>query len=222
MIRDDFRVESANWDGDGATLRAIREQVFVVEQRVPIEEEVDALDPVSRHVVARDAEGRAIGTARLTPRHTIGRMAVLREWRGRNVGAALLRTLVEQARMLGWPEVTLDAQTHALAFYEKAGFVAEGEEFLDCDIPHRAMRLVLTPPAAPPAPALPERPEARVLQSSDRAEALAATLALLANARHALALQTRDLDAGPVATVEAPRRVPFGFHGSWVPQGAAA
>ncbi len=210
MIRDDFHVESANWDSDGDTLRAIREQVFVVEQRVPIEEEVDALDPLSRHVVARAADGTAIGTARLTPKHTIGRMAVLRDWRGRGVGDALLRTLVEQARALGWPEVELHAQTHAIAFYEKAGFVAEGDDYLDCDIPHRVMRLALTPLPAPPPPPLPERPESRALQAGDRAQALAATLALLASARHAIALQTRDLDAGLLdtpAVVEAVKRI---------------
>jgi len=210
MIRDDFRVDAASWDGDGDALRAVREQVFVVEQRVPIEEEVDALDPLSRHVVARDAEGNAIGTARLTPRHKIGRMAVQHAWRGKGVGNAMLRALVEQARALGWPEVALDAQTHAIAFYEKSGFVAEGPEFLDCDIPHRLMRLALAPLPAPPAPPLPERPESRVLQAGDRAQALAATLALLANARHAIALQTRDLDAGLLdapAVVEAIKRI---------------
>jgi len=210
MIRDDFRVESANWAGDGDTLRAIREQVFVVEQRVPVEEEVDALDPISRHVVARDTDGNAIATARLTPKHTIGRMAVLGEWRGKGVGEALLRTLVEQARMLGWPEVTLDAQTHAIAFYERAGFIVEGPEFLDCDIPHRVMRLALRSLPAPPAQPLPEQPEQSALQAGDRAEALAATLALLAHARHAIALQTRDLDAGLLdapAVVEAVKRI---------------
>lgn len=210
MIPNDFHVEPASWDSDSDALCAVREQVFVIEQHVPIEEEIDALDPLSRHVIARDADGNAIGTARLTPKHTIGRMAVLREWRGRQVGAALLRTLVEQARALGWPEVELHAQTHAIGFYEKAGFVAEGEEFLDCDIPHRVMRLALAPPAAPPPPALAERPEAHVLQAGDRAEALAATLAVLGNARHAIALSTRDLDAGLLdapAVVEAIKRI---------------
>lgn len=202
MIRDDFRVEPANWERDGDALRAVREQVFVLEQRVPVEEEIDALDPPSRHVVALDAEGRAIGTARLTPKHTIGRMAVLREWRGKGVGAALLRTLVEQARALGWPEVELHAQTHAIAFYERAGFVAEGEEFLDCDIPHRAMRLALAAPSAPPPRPLPELPATRLFIAENRAEALAATLAVLADAQHEIALQTRDLDAGLLDAAE--------------------
>ncbi len=210
MIRNDFHVEPASWPVDGAELRAIREQVFVVEQNVPVEEELDALDATSRHVIARDAEGRAIGTARLTAEHAIGRMAVLREWRGRGVGAALLRTLLEQARALGWPSVHLHAQRQAIAFYEKAGFVAEGAEFLECDIPHRMMRLPLPAPTPPPAAPLAPRPAARVLQSEDRAQALAAVLALLADARSEIAVQTRDLDAGLLDVadvVEAVKRI---------------
>jgi predicted GNAT family N-acyltransferase len=78
-----FHVEPASWEADRDELLRIREQVFVVEQNVPVEDERDALDPGSRHVLAHDADGRAIGTGRLTARHTIGRMAVLAEWRGR-------------------------------------------------------------------------------------------------------------------------------------------
>ena len=70
-----------------------------------------------------------------------------RDWRGRGVGAALLRALLEQARALGYPAVELHAQTHALAFYEKFGFAAYGEEFDECGIQHRTMRLALEAPA---------------------------------------------------------------------------
>src|SRR5215475_5068922 len=122
MIRDDFHVEPADWSTDLAALRAVRDPVFIDEQHVPVEDEQDALDPKSRHVLARDAEGQPIGTGRLTPERTIGRMAVVKEWRGRGVGEALLNALLEQARALGYPDVELHAQVHAIPFYEKFGF----------------------------------------------------------------------------------------------------
>jgi predicted GNAT family N-acyltransferase len=98
---------------------------------------------VSLHALARDAAGRALGTGRLLPDGHIGRMAVLPQARGQGVGAALLRALMQAARDRGEREVALSAQTHAIAFYERFGFVVEGEEYDDAGIPHRMMRLVL-------------------------------------------------------------------------------
>jgi predicted GNAT family N-acyltransferase len=105
MIPTDFFVQIADYQTDLPALREIREPVFVQEQQVPIEEEWDELDPVSRHVIARDLQDRPIGTARLTPKHKIGRMAVLRDWRGRGVGAAMLQALLDLARSLGYGPV---------------------------------------------------------------------------------------------------------------------
>jgi predicted GNAT family N-acyltransferase len=210
MIEDDFIVEPASWQADREELCAVREQVFVIEQRVPRDEEVDASDPPSRHVLARDAQGRAIGAGRLTPARTIGRVAVLAEWRGRGVGAALVRVLLEQARALGYAEVDLHAQTHAIAFYQRLGFSAVGEPFDECGIPHRTMQLSLGPPAArEPAP-LAARPEARVLIAEDREQTLAATALLLDGARNEIAIYTRDLDPALLdvpATLDAIRRI---------------
>ena len=126
MIRENFRVEPADWTTDLAALRAVREPVFIVEQNVPLEDEWDALDPRSRHVIARADDGTPIGTARLTPDRMIGRMAVVADWRGRGVGAALLEAILDQARAQGYPAVELHAQTHAIPFYEKFGFVEIG------------------------------------------------------------------------------------------------
>ena len=146
----DFRVEPADYTVDFKDLRSIREPVFVVEQQVPLEEEWDALDPKCHHVIARDAQNRAIGTGRLTPEHKIGRMAVLPEWRGKGVGEALLLALIEKARELGLREVTLNAQVGALGFYEKFGFAPYGERFEEAGIEHQAMRLELEPPVTSP------------------------------------------------------------------------
>jgi predicted GNAT family N-acyltransferase len=194
MIRADFLVEPASWQADQAELRAVREAVFVQEQQVPREEEVDAEDPLSRHVLARDPSGHPIGCGRLTPRRAIGRVAVLAGWRGRGVGAALMRVLLEQARALGYPEVELHAQVHAADFYARIGFSADGADFDECGIRHRTMRLVLAPGERRVPPPLAAVPEPRLLVADDRDQAVAATLALLAGARHEVAIHTRDLD----------------------------
>lgn len=195
-IPDDFRVEPASWDADEADLREVRERVFIVEQRIPPEEEWDELDPHSRHVLARDAGGRAIGTGRLTPAAMIGRIAVLPEWRRRGVGAALMRVLLEQARELHLPEVRLNAQSYAIGFYEQCGFRIDGEEFMECGIPHRGMRCELEPPAERPERLLSPRPQARAIAVQDRLGGRAALVDLLADARNDIALFTRDLDPG--------------------------
>lgn len=119
----------------------IRYAVFVDEQKVPAEIELDDWDALSLHALALDAQGRVLGTGRLLPDGHIGRMAVLQSARGQGVGTALLRALLEAARARGDREVVLSAQTHAMPFYEKAGFIAEGDEYDDAGIPHRQMRL---------------------------------------------------------------------------------
>jgi predicted GNAT family N-acyltransferase len=138
-----FEVRIVDWEAARADARQVREAVFVVEQRVPLEMEWDDLDPVCDHAIARDAAGRAIGTGRLLPDARIGRMAVLAEWRGRGVGAAILGALVDRARLRGMTRVTLHAQTHAAGFYARYGFAAEGGEFMEADIPHVTMARAL-------------------------------------------------------------------------------
>jgi predicted GNAT family N-acyltransferase len=196
MIPEDFRVEPADWTTDLDALRAVREQVFIVEQRVPVEEEWDAFDPGSRHVIARDIDERPIGTGRLTRDRLIGRMAVLAAWRGRGVGEALLKALLDQARAQGYAKIEVHAQTHAIPFYEKFGFEAYGDEFFECEIAHRMMRIELAPPAGRVLAALPPKPEPRVLIADDRDQAVAAIADLLADASQQIAIYTRDLDPG--------------------------
>jgi predicted GNAT family N-acyltransferase len=175
-----FRVEPIDYATGLADLRAVREAVFVHEQQVPLALEWDELDPLCLHVVARDDGGRPIGTCRLTPTHKLGRMAVLRDWRGRGVGDALLGALLERAREQGWREVTLHAQASAIDFYGRHGFVPQGGRFEEAGIEHQAMRRTLSGPTA--------------IDSRDAAVAI--TAALVARARRSLWIYSRELDPG--------------------------
>ncbi|AOB31858.1 GCN5 family acetyltransferase [Bordetella sp. H567] len=133
--------------GDWTRLRddaaAVRHAVFVVEQNVPPEIEMDEFDAVCVHAVAYDADGQVVGTGRLLPDGHIGRMAVHRRARGLGVGAHLLQALVEAGRAAGHRKLMLNAQTHARGFYERQGFVVEGDEFMEAGIPHVAMARAL-------------------------------------------------------------------------------
>ncbi|HET6631231.1 MAG TPA: GNAT family N-acetyltransferase [Rhodanobacteraceae bacterium] len=193
-----FHVERADWDMDRAALRSVRDIVFVREQNVPVELEWDALDPDCDHVLAVDEAGRAIGTGRLTPERKIGRMAVLADWRGKGVGSAMLRSLIERARERGWGEVELHAQVDAIPFYLRHGFEAFGDEFAEADIRHRAMRIALDPLQAPPSQrgASHPRPAPAPLATTRREEVCEAMLRLLGDARHALSVWAPALDPG--------------------------
>jgi predicted GNAT family N-acyltransferase len=138
MSAPQVSVRAADWNVDRGALRAVREQVFVREQAVPIGLERDEFDSLCQHVVA-EAAGQAIGTGRLLPDGRIGRMAVLESWRGRGVGSALLEALLRLARDRGIRRVRLNAQSRSVAFYQRHGFIAEGEEFIEAGIPHRSM-----------------------------------------------------------------------------------
>jgi predicted GNAT family N-acyltransferase len=122
-----FRVRIADWEREREAMRAIRTPVFIQEQQVPQDIEWDDKDPLCVHALALDTDGTPIGTGRLAPDGKIGRMAVLEEWRGKGVGAAILDFLVA-------------SQRHALEFYLQHGFEAEGEEFMEAGIPHLRMR----------------------------------------------------------------------------------
>lgn len=140
---DGFTLDLVTWQQEGERLRAVRHAVFVVEQNIPEELEWDANDPICMHALARDRDGVSIACGRLLPDGHIGRMAVLSGWRGQGVGAAVLSLLIEAARGRGDAAVRLHAQTHAVPFYAKFGFVTEGDEYLEAGIPHRTMVRVL-------------------------------------------------------------------------------
>lgn len=141
MLKDHFVIEVVNWGTHADSLKMVREEVFIQEQHVPVALEWDGLDETATHLLALNRVGEAIGCARLLGDGSIGRMAVLKPWRGQGVGCALLTKAVSIYRELGVAKIMLSAQVHAIPFYEKAGFVCCSEPYLDAGILHVDMRL---------------------------------------------------------------------------------
>jgi len=137
----EIEVLIGDWGQLGERAGALRHEVFVVEQGVPVELELDEYDAIAVHALALEGD-TVVGTGRLLPDAHIGRMAVRAAHRGRGVGAMLLTALVEAARRRGDPSVALAAQWHARGFYRAHGFQAEGEKFMDAGIEHISMRTV--------------------------------------------------------------------------------
>lgn len=141
-----FAVSIRDWGSARADAYRIRYEVFVLEQGVPIDAELDAHDPTSEHALAITASGEAIATGRLLADGHIGRMAVLRAWRGQGAGSAVLGALLVRARERGFDTVHLSAQTQAQPFYQRFGFTSHGPTYLDVGIVHTDMLLSLRPP----------------------------------------------------------------------------
>lgn len=126
---------------------ALRYAVFVIEQRVPPELELDAHDAEATHLFAVD-DGHVVGTLRIFVHDgvaKVGRVAVHRDARGRGIGAEMMRRAMNYARGRVCTEMTLDAQTQVAGFYEALGFHAHGDVFMDAGIPHIAMSRTLGP-----------------------------------------------------------------------------
>lgn len=131
---------------------ALRTEVFVDEQNVPVEEEQDPYDDEARHWLLLDGHGRPVATGRMVsyqeacqmrPVAKIGRIAVKKSCRGQKLGDRIMLAILAGCRAEGFDQAILDAQTPVIPFYEKLGFEVEGDEFMDAGIPHFRMRLVL-------------------------------------------------------------------------------
>jgi len=120
---------------------SVRRVVFVEEQAVPIELEIDGRDDHCLHAIAL-AGDRPVGTGRidLESGGKVGRVAVLSEYRGRGIGTKLMDNLVRVAKGHGLPSIWFHAQESAIPFYERLGYSVEGEPFMEAGIRHRTMR----------------------------------------------------------------------------------
>jgi predicted GNAT family N-acyltransferase len=143
-LNQKIRVVVGDWDSCRQDAIAIRHEVFVMEQHVPPELEMDEYDADCVHAIAYDEQGRALGTGRLLPNAHIGRMAVRSDCRSAGIGSKLLAALVEEARRRHYMEVVLAAQLHAQEFYARHGFVPEGGSYMEAGIEHVTMRRALT------------------------------------------------------------------------------
>lgn len=138
-----YQIRMVRWQDEASVLRIIRTAVFIHEQQIPEDLEWDEFDLISMHVLALNSDEQPIGTARLLPDGHIGRMAVLKEWRGKGLGTAMLLRILEELRNQHMQKAILNAQTTAIKFYEKFGFQVSGKEFTEAEIPHVKMILLL-------------------------------------------------------------------------------
>jgi predicted GNAT family N-acyltransferase len=138
------RIVIGPWEQQRQAAAALRQQVFVVEQGVPAELELDEMDAQSLHAVAY-LDGVPVATGRLLPDGHIGRMAVRQDARGAGTGSLVLCALMDEARRRGDRDVVLHAQLSARDFYGRHGFEAEGGVFMDAGIEHIAMRRRFSP-----------------------------------------------------------------------------
>ncbi len=138
-----IEVEQTSWEVSSGVLADIRHKVFVEEQHVPVEEEIDEHDQHAAHWLAYGPNDKAMATSRMLSDGHIGRMAVLKEYRERGVGSSLMRNMIRYAIREGMDQMFLYAQIKAVPFYEGFGFIAQGDPFMDAGIPHKTMLLKL-------------------------------------------------------------------------------
>lgn len=135
-------INQVTWQQAENELRAIRTPVFIDEQFVTPEFEWDEIDADAVHLIAT-FENQPIACLRIIHYQKIGRMAVIKQWRGKGLGAALLLEAISICKKQGIKSIGLSAQTHAINFYLKAGFNQTSDEYTDVDIPHVDMQLDL-------------------------------------------------------------------------------
>lgn len=137
-----YRVQSGHWDKLEQDAKFIRKQVFIIEQNIPEEEEWDDQDMISDHFVVYDQD-QPIATARLLQNNSVGRVAVLKAYRGQGIGRMIMLEIIQQAHQQDRKFLQLSSQVHAISFYEKLGFSIQGDAYDECGIPHIKMQLVI-------------------------------------------------------------------------------
>ena len=144
MRLPEVSIRIANWNEAQALVMPLRTEVFVMEQGVPPELELDEFDALSQHAIAADDANTVLATGRLLPDGHIGRMAVARSARRHGLGTAVLKALMSEAQRRGFARTVLHAQLSAQGFYTRNGFTAFGPVFMDAGIEHVAMEKALT------------------------------------------------------------------------------
>lgn len=138
-----MKIEIVKWIDEYELLTMIREKVFIEEQEVTSQLEWDGMDKDAIHFLAfKDKKG--VGCARafvIQNLMQLGRMAVLREYRGEGIGSALIETAITLAKLNQLSGIYISAQCHAIDFYKKFGFEVTSDIYLDAEIPHRDMKL---------------------------------------------------------------------------------
>ncbi|AWA47145.1 GNAT family N-acetyltransferase [Acinetobacter junii] len=137
-----FRVQSGHWDKLEQDAKFIRKQVFIIEQNIPEEEEWDDQDMISDHFVVYDQD-QPIATARLLQNNSVGRVAVLKSYRGQGIGRMIMLEIIRQVHQQDRKFLQLSSQVHAISFNEKLGFSIQGDAYDECGIPHIKMQLVI-------------------------------------------------------------------------------
>lgn len=124
----------------------VRKKVFVEEQGVPLHLELDEFDKTAAHFIVQE-DDHTIAAARVREVSPgvgkIERVCVLKEYRGKRLGILIMEQVEKYAVEYGWKKLKLNAQSYAIPFYEKLGYIVTSPEFLDASIPHRAMEKVI-------------------------------------------------------------------------------
>ena len=132
-------IKEADFNSHFSDIEQIRTTVFINEQKVPVKLEWDEFDKESTHILAYYND-KPVGTARLLNDGHIGRMAVLKDYRNRNIGKNMLKYLLDLAKKKSLDNIELSAQEHAIEFYKKYGFSVTSDIYLDAGIPHYDMK----------------------------------------------------------------------------------
>jgi len=142
-MKNNLKIEIVKWIDGLSQLKNIREKVFIQEQKVTPQLEWDGMDEKAIHFLVFNDKA-AIGCARaivIKDHMQLGRMAVLKEYRGQGIGSALLEKAMTIAKLNQLPAIYISAQCHAIDFYKKFGFEVKSDIYLDAEIPHRDMTL---------------------------------------------------------------------------------
>ncbi len=144
-MKNNLKIEIVKWIDGLSQLKNIREKVFIQEQKVTPQLEWDGMDEKAIHFLVFNDKA-AIGCARaivIKDHMQLGRMAVLKEYRGQGIGSALLEKAMTIAKLNQLSAIYISAQCHAIDFYKKFGFEVKSDIYLDAEIPHRDMTLKL-------------------------------------------------------------------------------